>query len=829
MHASTTNNGVVFVIDDDNDNDNINNNDNNNNDNNDNEDAAAAYGGANDGATILDDGLSIVDIENDEQQRARVTSADATRIKAEERRHERLSRCLLLATLFVSAIIAAAVVYSPTGAVPSSSSSSASSQQQQQQAGGGGQPAADPEGEDNGLDEGENESRLRRTLDYLVAIDASDPSTLLHPEGIDSTTTTNTTTTNEGGGGGGGGASYTPQYRAAAWLAEHDPLDLDVPWELSDDVVAYAFLQRYSIAVLYFALGGEDWLHGSNFLREWHECGWHEEFYVDDVGMGMGARLVTFGVVCDGEPDREDDVGGGGGGGAGDGNDLDDDMIVTGIALPLDNNVVGTLPPEVRHLRYLKFLHVQGNLGVTGEIPFESSSSSSRVRFCAVSCPAVGLIQNGHTGKIPRSFAFLKKLVYLDLRYNFFTGDTTVGDLDFLAGMSSLEVLTFDYNAGIVGTLPALVSNLTSLTALSLSNTGMYGALPTSLSRLTALTHLFLDDCAFSGSLDVVQEMTNLTHVNLEDNSFSGTVDDDFFVNSRDLVNLDVSNCSLRGYVPGHFFEMAGLEVLDMSENEIGGSLPALAANASGGDGLDFLVGVLKYLSLHTNDITGSIPSSIGNLRRLTTLDLSQNRLTGSIPSEIGDLLDLDVLFLGNNNFTGSIVPEWVRNLTGLSELSLKGSSLTGQIPAFLGDLTWLRLLDLGENKLTNTIPQALGNLENLVVLILNSNELVGELGLGQLANLETLLIDDNSLTGDTNDMCAHEIEYFVSDCASHPANGVEIVCSCCTLCCHDENATCNDADWLANPEGIWETGYNRIFWHFEAGSISPYFDYDIP
>jgi hypothetical protein len=349
------------------------------------------------------------------------------------------------------------------------------------------------------------------------------------------------------------------------------------------------------------------------------------------------------------------------------------------------------------------------------------------------------LIQNGHTGKIPRSFSFLKKLVYLDLSYNFFTGDTTVGDLDFLAGMSSLEVLTLDYNAGIVGTLPALVSNLTSLTGLSVSNTGMYGAIPASLSRLTALRHLYLDDCAFTGSLDVVQEMTNLTHVYLEDNSFSGTVDDDFFVNSRDLVNLDVSNCSLRGYVPGHFFEMAGLEVLDMSMNEIGGGLPALAANASGGDdGLDleFLVGGLKFLSLHTNDITGSIPSSMGNLRGLTTLDLSQNRLTGSIPSEIGDLPDLDVLFLGNNNFTGSIVPEWVRNLTSLSELSLKGSSLTGQIPAFLGDLTRLRLLDLGENKLTNTIPQALGNLENLVVLILNSNELVGELGLGQLANL---------------------------------------------------------------------------------------------
>jgi Leucine-rich repeat (LRR) protein len=349
--------------------------------------------------------------------------------------------------------------------------------------------------------------------------------------------------------------------------------------------------------------------------------------------------------------------------------------------------------------------------------------------MCIEYTSAVSLVNNGITGKIPSSLSFLKKMMWLGLSYNDFISDTTSGDLDFLAELSSLESLILDYNPNITGTLPDFVSDMSTLVELSVSNTGLYGTLPPTLSRLTNLEALYLDDCAFVGDLGVVMEMTNLSYVYLEDNAFTGTIDDDFFANSRNLVALDVSNCSLGGgYVPGHFFNFTFLEVLDMSENGIGGVLPADAMNASDG--------YLRYLLLHTNNITGSIPSGVGKLGSLVTLDLSQNHFTGSIPPEIGDISGLDVLFLGNNNFTGATAPEWIRNLTSLSELSLKGSSLTGPIPAFFGDMRRLRLLDLGENDLTGAIPLELDNLGELVVLILNSNELTGELGLGRLSKL---------------------------------------------------------------------------------------------
>ena len=36
--------------------------------------------------------------------------------------------------------------------------------------------------------------------------------------------------------------------------------------------------------------------------------------------------------------------------------------------------MIGTLPPEVRHLRYLKALHIQHDDGIVGTIPYQYSS-----------------------------------------------------------------------------------------------------------------------------------------------------------------------------------------------------------------------------------------------------------------------------------------------------------------------------------------------------------------------------------------------------------------------------------------------------------------------
>jgi len=56
--------------------------------------------------------------------------------------------------------------------------------------------------------------------------------------------------------------------------------------------------------------------------------------------------------------------------------------------------------------------------------------------------------------------------------------------------------------------------------------------------------------------------------------------------------------------------------------------------------------------------LTGDIPAELGELASLETLDLSVNQLAGEIPPELGGLASLQVLRLGVNQLTGEIPAE---------------------------------------------------------------------------------------------------------------------------------------------------------------------------
>jgi len=91
-------------------------------------------------------------------------------------------------------------------------------------------------------------------------------------------------------------------------------------------------------------------------------------------------------------------------------------------------------------------------------------------------------------------------------------------------------------------------------------------------------------------------------------------------------------------------------------------------------------------LNLYNKNLTGTIPSEIGNLSNLTRLDLTYNQLTGNIPSEIGNLTNLTFFSLKDNDLTGPI-PSEVGNLTKLNVLRLANNQLNGEIPIEICDL----------------------------------------------------------------------------------------------------------------------------------------------
>ena len=54
--------------------------------------------------------------------------------------------------------------------------------------------------------------------------------------------------------------------------------------------------------------------------------------------------------------------------------------------------------------------------------------------------------------------------------------------------------------------------------------------------------------------------------------------------------------------------------------------------------------GLVRYLELNYNQLSGPLPTELGDLTNLTYLSLTGNQLSGSIPAELGDLTNLEEL-----------------------------------------------------------------------------------------------------------------------------------------------------------------------------------------
>ena len=65
--------------------------------------------------------------------------------------------------------------------------------------------------------------------------------------------------------------------------------------------------------------------------------------------------------------------------------------------------------------------------------------------------------------------------------------------------------------------------------------------------------------------------------------------------------------------------------------------------------------GRVTELNLNNNQLSGEVPSELGNLTSLRRLNLTDNQLSGKVPPWLGDLTSLEWLGLPGNRFTGCI------------------------------------------------------------------------------------------------------------------------------------------------------------------------------
>jgi hypothetical protein len=149
----------------------------------------------------------------------------------------------------------------------------------------------------------------------------------------------------------------------------------------------------------------------------------------------------------------------------------------------------------------------------------------------------------------------------------------------------------------------------------------------------------------------------------------------------------------MRGTLPPELSMISSLWEITLSDNLISGEIPS-----------DFVkLSQLDTMVLSFNLFEGPIPEFMWKFEDMTYLDLAYNFFTGTIPNDVHlTEKNLRVLFLENNDLSGSI-PSTLGSLNW-QRLYLDGNELTGPVPADINSPN-MEELRLHNNRLTGTFP----------------------------------------------------------------------------------------------------------------------------
>ncbi|KAF7808944.1 Piriformospora indica-insensitive protein 2 [Senna tora] len=242
------------------------------------------------------------------------------------------------------------------------------------------------------------------------------------------------------------------------------------------------------------------------------------------------------------------------------------------------------------------------------------------------------------------------------------------GDWERLSG--SLESLEFRSNPGLIGKIPADFGVLKNLGSLVLLENGLTGEIPPDIGNLIKLKRLVLAGNSLSGLIpDMFGRLSDLLILDLSRNTLSGPLPSTIG-SLTSLLKLDVSNNHLDGNLLNQFAYLKNLTLMDLRNNSFSGGLVLSIEEMHS----------LEEMALSNNLIGGSIRSlKWEKLQNLVILELSNMGLTGEIPESISELKRLRFLGLSNNNLTGNLSPK-LATLPCLSALYLSGNNLTGDL-----------------------------------------------------------------------------------------------------------------------------------------------------
>lgn len=441
----------------------------------------------------------------------------------------------------------------------------------------------------------------------------------------------------------------TPQYKAAYWIANQDleQREFSEPLTVANDT--NRVIQRYVLAVLYYATGGPDHWHKTlDFITATDECAWSQELAIPH----FISEEYNVGVGCD------------------------TNLNVRSLFLP-ENGLVGKLPNEIRYLNKLNLISVPLNQ-LTGNVP-EGLSDMPDLLYLDLnynsftgSLPyflgdyarlqVLGLSNNQFTGSVPNSLGTLGSIKTMSLDDNVLTGS-----IDFVRYLENVEYLYLDRNKFTSRLDETFFESMLHLREIDISDNDLQGEFD--LSPLLEHEYLHVIDLSnnnFTGRFPETISINNvLSHLSLRGNEFGGSIPSSIYSLSK-LTHLDLQDNAFTGDVPNNLNKMSSLTLLFLGGNEVKPRIPPLT-----------LLTDLRQLSLADMNLTKFPVGWMDYLSKLELLDMSYNNITGVIDQSIWDLPNLKYLILNDNKLSG-IIPEDDVGGKKLKFLALHHNSLSG-------------------------------------------------------------------------------------------------------------------------------------------------------
>ena len=187
--------------------------------------------------------------------------------------------------------------------------------------------------------------------------------------------------------------------------------------------------------------------------------------------------------------------------------------------------------------------------------------------------------------------------------------------------------------------------------------------------------------------------------------------------NLTEVTDLRFNQNNVGGTIPEAIFSMTKLQKLYLQNNKLTGELSSKFTQ---------LTELSEFYIDRNANLGGSLPSSIGNLKNLKSLNISVTSIGGAIPQELSQCTALANLMAYSNKLSGEI-PDFWDKLPNVGVVQLYGNpGITGPIPATMGSLKTATGIQLKECNLTGNIPASFGGLEKCGNLQLNGNKLQG-------------------------------------------------------------------------------------------------------